>query len=222
MPSFDWHGERGFNRPSSGKSVRDSSCAETRDSRPLGHGSRFPLVSDQPLAWLDRQTQNFLNGPTRSQPFIEHVGFYAELSRPLSDWVRLVIQGQAYNIAGIKILNQRRCPSTVARLVITVVVNSVQRGSRRTLAHIGKEVLVGVPTLANTNAAPAIKLVTVVTRVIAPLPHGNPCAIGGRSPCHTVCSQERDSMQPQSRTMSLRIFMLSPASLSWRRTTYLA
>ena len=67
------------------------------------------------------------------------------------------------------------CPSAIARLVVTVVVNAVYRVlSRWPRPHVGQEVLKLLPALTDSNAAPAVVRVLVAFGVVAALTHSVP------------------------------------------------
>ena len=82
----------------------------------------------------------------------------------------------------IVVLLTPRGPSTVARLVVSVVVresiDGMKRGRFR--PHVGEEVRKLQPTAANHDPTIAVVLETDVLRVRAPLDQRDPAAILGR------------------------------------------
>lgn len=97
--------------------------------------------------------------------------------RPFPNCSRHSIDGQPSRIldlAGVGGLNSGSCPAAVARLVVPVVVNSVDRvpitGS---LAHVREEVLEFVPSLADRDASPAVVVEIGIVGVAATRPHSH-------------------------------------------------
>jgi hypothetical protein len=73
-------------------------------------------------------------------------------------------------------------PTTIAGLVISVIVNSIQRKlGRRTLSHVGKKVLKLMPSLTDSNASSAIAVEPRLVRVFAAIEHVAPSVVGGRA-----------------------------------------
>jgi hypothetical protein len=72
-------------------------------------------------------------------------------------------------------------PATILRLVIAVVVDTVDRMfSGRTTAHVGQECSERLPTVANADAASAVVLEPNVVRIAAPSLHALPDFVFGR------------------------------------------
>jgi hypothetical protein len=80
----------------------------------------------------------------------------------------------------IFILFTQRSPTTIARLVITVVVNTVNRPPFGFFAHIGKKVFKSVPSFANLNAAFTVMAISGMTRISASIKHRAPYSINFR------------------------------------------
>lgn len=75
----------------------------------------------------------------------------------------------------VALLLGARRPSAIARLVVAVVVDSVQRVIlRRSSAHVGQKSLERRPLLTHGNPAPTVIMVTGGIRVFAPLDHSGP------------------------------------------------
>jgi hypothetical protein len=75
-----------------------------------------------------------------------------------------------------------RCPSTVTRFVIAVVIDAIKRQPWRGTAHIRKEVFKAIqPSLANHNATTAIVLIRRAIRIEAALSHTMPALVFTRS-----------------------------------------
>src|SRR5688572_14655181 len=84
-------------------------------------------------------------------------------------------------------------PAAIAKLIVAVHVDAVDRHADRARAHIRKEVLVtGLPALAHGDAPPAVGLPPAVIRVATALPHGKP-----RVPCRGAhCTVFRHGSAP--------------------------
>lgn len=66
-------------------------------------------------------------------------------------------------------------PATVTRLIISIVINAVERSPRRTLAHVGKEVFEAVfPAVADGNSSRPVSGEIVMAGAQASLSHGSP------------------------------------------------
>jgi hypothetical protein len=74
-----------------------------------------------------------------------------------------------------------RRPSTVARLVAAIVINSLYRHARRRFAHVGKKVFKIVPTGANANTTGSVGFEAGTVGVFASLDHRCPARKGRRS-----------------------------------------
>lgn len=85
------------------------------------------------------------------------------------------------------------CPADVADLIVRVIIDSFQCISWRTRTHIGFEDSVIKPALTHANAAPAITIEIVVSRIATAIQHSFPnqilarlLALTGFAMCHTV------------------------------------
>src|SRR4051812_15268100 len=72
-------------------------------------------------------------------------------------------------------------PAAVARLVVAVVVDAVERPVRRPLPHVAEEVLEGIPALADRDASPAVALVAGGVRGVAAVAHRAPRGVRPRA-----------------------------------------
>lgn len=128
---------------------------------------------------LDGLFQSFLDGPSRLYAVSNRVGSNAPLSSRL---VQGQLAGRRFNQAGaaaVGCLFMLRCPAAIARLIITVVVDPINRGAFRPLTHIGKKVLKNLPSRSNGNAAPSIIVKRRVLGVATPISHRRPSAPSG-------------------------------------------
>lgn len=74
-------------------------------------------------------------------------------------------------------------PSTVAGLVVAIIINSIERIFRsRSRSHVGKETLERSPTLTDSDPTAAIVRKRMIIRILATLPHRIPERILWRAP----------------------------------------
>lgn len=72
-------------------------------------------------------------------------------------------------------------PATVARFVVAVIVNAVDRAAAWPFAHVRQEVQeVGAPAIADRDSTGTVVAVRSVSTVIAPTIHGAPGGVGAR------------------------------------------
>lgn len=72
-------------------------------------------------------------------------------------------------------------PAAVTRLVVAVVVNTVDRASAWTFSHIRQEVQeVGAPAIADRDSSSTVVAVRSVSTVVAPAVHRAPGGVGTR------------------------------------------
>lgn len=75
-------------------------------------------------------------------------------------------------------------PYAVVRAVRTIVVNALNRVScRRTCTHVFNEILKGAPALANDNAALAVIVKVLGSRIGAAVDHAGPDSMFARARC---------------------------------------
>ena len=113
-------------------------------------------------------TQAALRDSRYSRPFGQGVGFAAAYKNPVC--VRVV--GLFY----------RRCPSAIARLIVPISIDAIQRvTSSGTRPHIGIEVVKGFsPAGAHLNPPSAIIMIFRAVVIVASLVHRAPGVIFGR------------------------------------------
>ena len=100
---------------------------------------------------------------------------------PLRERFCLTEGGEYDAGAAIGVLFRRGGPSTVARLVVAVIVNTINRFSNRWFAHIGQKVLELLPSFADSNAAAAVSAPVSVLWVGASVAHASPARINASS-----------------------------------------
>lgn len=91
-------------------------------------------------------------------------------------------------------LLKRRCPPTVAGLVIAVVVDSIDGVLRNARSHVRVEALKSVPAFADPNATTPVPILSRIFSIFTALYHQRPDAIFGRSALMTVASVSVSSM----------------------------
>lgn len=90
-----------------------------------------------------------------------------------------------YAIAAfIPSLLSRACPPAIARLVVSGVVDSIDRCTARLLTHILQKPGERLPLLADGNAASAVPRKPAVIRVRASHHHPGPCVVSWANPGH--------------------------------------
>jgi hypothetical protein len=71
-------------------------------------------------------------------------------------------------------------PATVARFVITIIVDAIKRHVRRRIAHVGIEIFEGLPPIADTNPSAAVSVIRRFCGVLASLLHAAPHVVNRR------------------------------------------
>lgn len=72
-------------------------------------------------------------------------------------------------------------PSAIARLIVAVIVDTIQCQFWWAFAHVGQKVLKRTPSFADRNASTAIVEIKSVAEIIATLKHGPPRLISAAS-----------------------------------------
>lgn len=92
----------------------------------------------------------------------------------------LTVESHQLDFARVLALRLPVCPSAIARIVITVVIDSIDRHFWRALAHICKEVVELLPTFANSYSASAVDVKVRGLFVRAPLNKRAPTFVSSR------------------------------------------
>ena len=101
---------------------------------------------------------------------------------PLNSRFRFALKGNTDSGAFISSLFRSATPLTVIRRISSMVIEPFNRMAwRGALAHVGKKILKGVPSLANRNATPSVIRKRAVGRIVAPISHVSPNAVFSRS-----------------------------------------
>ena len=129
-----------------------------------------------------------------TKPIVGHIVFTSPFNRCL----RAALEGESQIVSSIQVLNVQRHPPHVARFVMAIVVNAVDRMCRRVArSDILKECLKGVqPSIAYSDSASSVIRERAVMRVDATLFHSIPRFVFGRPavsamPMASVCRMAR-------------------------------
>lgn len=92
-----------------------------------------------------------------------------KFSRPFSQTERFTLMSNQNRVSSVGHLLPMRSPSAVARLIVSVIVNSVERVIRsRLLTHVFKECCEGIlPAIAHGDAATSVMFVGLLRWVKA-------------------------------------------------------
>lgn len=165
-------GERSFDSPSSRQARRDRPAVDAEKRRPLVSGACLSLIDQQTNGWTSDallDTQGFDVGRTATQPCVNALVADTKVPRPFAHRSRLAVECQPSVTASIRGLLARRRPSTVARRVRTIVVDTVNRvlprGARANFSSKRDERI--TPRAVHGDPASAIVAVVLTPRVIA-------------------------------------------------------
>lgn len=103
----------------------------------------------------------------------------ANFPGPCGDTLSTPIVRQIATVAAVLHLLLVCSPSAVARFVVPVVVDTVEFETSRCFAHVGKEVLEGVPSFAHLDAPPSVVYKSRMSRVETSTTHCSPYLVGG-------------------------------------------
>ena len=120
------------------------------------------------------------NTPTELKPVVESANWNSEKVTPPVLMKCLPLPGNEFVVrevlAAIVLLNLARCPTTVTRFVIPVIINAVNRVFRSWApSHIFKEIEEGfIPPITESDTASAIVFEPRILRIGTPLAHSLP------------------------------------------------
>lgn len=101
------------------------------------------------------------------------------LSRKFRKSVFFSIKSYKYAFFFVPLLLKRSCPSAILGGIVSIIIDSIQRCSFRTLTHIGYKVRKNRPPFAYFDAPSSISVKPFEIRVGAPLLHRRPCRVKG-------------------------------------------
>lgn len=128
-----------------------------------------------------RLANGFLFAPSRLQAFGDYIRRSTKPQTPLAARESFSIKRDGLVPSLIAALNRSCCPSTIARLVVPVDVDSVYGSSVRALTHVSNKVLKLSPRFTYGNTSPAVVCKTRVVAIKASLNHRHPTVVGGCS-----------------------------------------
>lgn len=134
------------------------------------------------LVHARRLSHRALQIPSSVEPVMQDVRLPAESFGPSDNRVGDAVERNQPSRAGVRHLRRPIGPTTVARSVRSIVIDSVNRmATRRPRSHVGKEVLKrSHPALGNRDAAAAVIVVLRGVRIQAPVFHRAPGFVFGR------------------------------------------
>ena len=122
--------------------------------------------------------------PIQAQPTTHQTFIHAEKSAPLLNALGLSFVCKGSIVAFVVGLLFSRSPSTIARLVIPVIVNTIKRMVGWSYSHVSQEVDKEIPSVANGNSSSTISSVKPRLRIGATLFHAHPCFVfSAQLPC---------------------------------------
>lgn len=127
---------------------------------------------------LFQRCMNLIKGSAALHAIGDHPSIHAETISPSADGVCDSICRK--KSCGAQIICLLLCcsPAAVARLVIPICVNPINRVKwARSNTHILQEVFVLPPPFANGNSSSAVEVVLGVAMIIAPFSHADPSSI---------------------------------------------
>lgn len=132
------------------------------------------------LSPLPSISQNALKWPSGAKAPTDLVDSNPKMFGPLSHSQCAAAESKANVAPAIIRLIFLRAPFAVLLFVWSIVVETVDGLSRRTLTHIFKEMGERMPSLAHGHATPPVVIVPGIIRVLAALDHVRPDAVGAR------------------------------------------
>lgn len=149
-----------------------------------------------------RSQQCAFIGPASAQATVYEVMGNSEFSRPSKHVKRLSPKGETYIFTRVRRLFQWSCPFAILFAIAAVVINPLNRQSRRADAHVGKEVFKSKPSLANSNSSSSIISELIVGLISATPQHVFPTSVGSCSG-HSVSFLEASPLDLRERQFYL-------------------
>lgn len=139
-----------------------------RSQSHFGISCRYPKFQAFKIQMFGR-IKNFFGRQVFRKPKKQGVAMDASAFGPLGNGQRFAVMRKSNVAKPIVGLLFARCPTTVFGTVRAIVVNALKSHAWRPFAHIGNKVCKIQPSVANSNAAPAITVVMRCASVKAPL-----------------------------------------------------
>lgn len=124
------------------------------------------------------QTESFSFGHTRAEPVVECLSRRFGTQKPFGEREGSVADRDATSSTSVSILHGPSCPPAVFGAVGTIIVDPIDRMVRvRSSTHIGEEVSVVSPSIANHDASASVVLERFRSRAVAARKHARPSAV---------------------------------------------
>lgn len=152
---------------------------------PLPNRMRLAVEGEHPGVAVRGRGQCLIHRPAGQQSRAEARRRYANHLGPFSKTHGFALESDslvARTLPGgsfISSLLLRRCPSRIAGLVVPIRIGeAINACAGRTFSHVRQEVLKGVPSLADGDAAPAVIRIPREVRIAAARKHAVPASVG--------------------------------------------
>jgi len=118
------------------------------------------------------------NTPIVFQSHIDCSARYSNFFGPSRDWERFSIECNQSVASSIPVLCRTCSPSAIFLAVISVIVDTIKRMSRRwSIAHIRNEVFKRLPALTNFNSSAPVSFIRMVIWSSTSIVHIYPCSM---------------------------------------------
>lgn len=176
-------GQSGFHRGPLFKTVVN--CERTFPDllRPFRKVKRLLSVSQLNASIIStalmRRCERFFHAPAEEpHPVQKRLIGQLQFPRPSAEMLCAPTESQIDILPRVAHLFHSSCPSTVTRLVIAVVVNTLNRITARTWSHVCQKLRERFfPLFANLYSAPTVVMECLIALVVAPLEHSSPHVI---------------------------------------------
>lgn len=155
-------------------------------------------------SWGGERTVYGPSGVLDSSP--DRFSVNSSLGRPFVQGKRAPVVRVPKRVPLVVVLDDSRCPTTVAIVIAARVVDPIQQQAGWLVSHISKERLKPQPFIADGNPAPAVVGVTLVALVQAPLEHVGPGPVSpvARVPVCRITFDERVAHKAAARANDSR------------------
>lgn len=186
VPAYRF-GKRAFGRPSAADAIQDQARRQANQFAPLrsSHGLARMLDQDvvaSAVGGIARVRKNGLAervffGPSAPKAIAQSARRAAESHCPLGKAQSLAVERELAVSRGVVGLCGRVCPPDIARFVIAVIVDAIERSAIWAWTHVGEETGEVHPPLADRNSAASVKTISRIRLSKTSAPHTFPCAV---------------------------------------------
>lgn len=181
MDSRHWGSKGGLYGPALFKPRSNRASAYSNPASPLSNGTRFSVVIKQ-LRIVGAAARNWcrkclLYTPTLLRLSInKNANRDANSSRPFCHAHRFSVVSKQFITALVLELLCLRCPTTIARFVVAIIVwVTIQGRALRTSTHVIQKTSEGrAPSFMHCDSSSPVAMVVISVRIIAPLYHSLP------------------------------------------------